>query len=1377
MKRLLAVLLSFVLLFGAVLPTMATGVLAAPSEEEGPAAPLSAETISTAEGLTLKLTTNVPVKNGSVTVSYPEGLTLVSASSSIAADGVNTVNTAVPGKATVAWATVGAAKAGDLALELKFSGELGTYTFTVSPKELFNGEEKIEAEDFDVVGSITHFCPSAKFTDVNTGRWYHEGVDFVVANGLMNGVSETKFAPNATITRGMIVTVLYRAAGEPAVSGEVSFTDVPAGRYYSNAVLWAAANGITSGYSDGSFRPNRTATRQEVVTFLYRYAKLAGIKTTGAGDLSVYPDNDKVLSYAKTAMQWAVSNGLIQGVAQGGKLYLLPKDTCTRAQYAAMLQRLFRLSPANYTVTFEAENAAVMVNGEEVTSVTSPTGEQVTFQVIPADGYEVAAVVAGEQTLESDGNGFYAVSAMNDLTVKIATVQAPPTPVNYTITLEGEHLDFYQNGVATNTIEAPAGTKYVTFNAVGQEGYHATGASADHADVTNLDNLYIISNIQGDTTVSVGAELNVYTISYSYRVMASYRDLGTQQVTHGQCAVEPDISNMGRTGYHLSGKWFTDPEMTQQFDFSTPVTHDMVLYTDWELNVYTVTFHTNGGSEIAPVQVQYNKQLIRPANPTREGYTFAGWYTDPELTTTYNFSLSMKNDLDLYAAWFAGNLQDVYLDGRTGSDTNTGTNPADAVKTFARAKELLEFSETKVIRVTGTVTVTDTETWDLSDVPGAYMVTDAANTSYGAIVRGGASLTLTNLDLKGNDKGYMFFQIAVGGTLTLGRGAIVEDNTASGSTSGFYVMGTMNIEDGAIIRNIVNTYKSGSNYGMAQVNSGATVNMNGGLIENIRNNSTAASQNACVFSVAGSSSKTTTYVNLNGGTIRNSGDGKTLGGVVYSSTTANIEITLDGTTIENCDASLGIINTAGKLVLKSGKLDAGSAPYAIHYSNGTNAVVMAVEKKDALTLNGSIFEKNTTSQQRSILVDQPLTNVSGSWSVTLNGAGVGTQIAVGGVDYLLTEADLAAVKVTNDLKGMLKTTLSANAIVLDKTFEPDAAIYLDGVNGSDSNDGLTPDTAVLTFAKAKSLLASKAVSGGNNWIYITNTVFITKDESWSLKGIDGAKIMRGDTFKRYMIVLGNANASADESGNLTLSDITIDGNGGWNNVTNNPMIRVNNSTLTINDGTVLCNNGNGMTGNSTGGALYVCALRDYTPTVIMNGGVIEGNYTTTSAGGVYLTGAAATFIMNGGEIRNNVSRKGAGITDNTGCNVRLNGGKIYGNTLTSNMIYAASSQICIGSATRGANCGDFILKPAVELPANEICLGGKGQYLSIDESFANWNGVITLQHSSPVADAIAVKGVNGYTLTEADLAKFTSANDGFHLELDAANNQIILKAN
>lgn len=1376
MKRLLAVLLSFVLLFGAVLPTMATGVLAAPSDEE-PAAPLSAETVSTAEGLTLTLTTNVPVKNGSVTVDYPEGLTLESASSSIASDGVNTVNTAVPGKVTVAWATVGAAKAGDLALELKFSGNLGAYTFTVTPKELFNGEEKIDAEAFDVTGSITHFCPSAKFIDVNTDSWYHEGVDFVVANGLMNGVSDNEFDPAGNITRGMIVTVLYRAAGAPAVSGKTSFVDVPEGAYYSAAAQWASETGIAKGYEDGTFLPNQPATRQEVVTFLYRYAKLAELKTTGKADLSVYPDGSSVQDYAKAAMEWAVSNGLVQGSADEGKLYLLPISTCSRAQYATMLMRLFRLSPAKYTVTFEAENAKVLVNDEEVTSVTSPTGEQVTFRVVADEGYEIAAVVAGDETLESDGNGYYAVSAMSDVTVKIGTVQTPPTPVNYTVTLEGEHLDFYYNGEATNTIQAPAGTKYVVFNAVGQEGYHSTDASADHADVTELGNLYIVSNIQGNTTVSVGAELNVYTISYSYRVMASYRDLGTQQVTHGQCAVEPDISDMGRTGYHLSGKWFTDPEMTQQYDFSAPVTHDMVLYTDWELNVYTVTFHTNGGSEIAPVQVQYNKQLLRPTNPTREGYTFAGWFTDPELTTTYNFSQSVKADLDLYAAWFAGDLQDVYLDGRTGNDNNTGTNPADAVKTFARAKELLGFSKTKVIRITGTVTIADTETWDLSDVPGAYVVTDAANTSYAGIIRAGASLTLTNLDLKGNEKGYMFFQIAVGGTLTLGKGAIVEDNTASGSTSGFYVMGTMNIEEGATIRNITGTYKSGSNYGMAQVNSGATVNMNGGLIENIRNNSVAASQNACVFSVAGSTSKTTTYVNLNGGTIRNCGDGKTLGGVIYSSTTANIQITLDGATIENCEGSLGVINTAGKLILKSGKLDAGKAPNAIYYSNGSNAVVMAVEKKDALTLNGAIFEKNSTSQQRALLVEQPLTNVAGDWSVTLNGAGVGTQIAVGGLEYLLTEEDLAAVKVNNDLKGMLKTALSANAIVLDKTFEPDTAIYLDGVNGSDSNDGLTPETAVLTFAKAKSLLASKAVAGGNNWIYITNTVYITKDEDWSLKGIEGAKVMRGDTFKSYMIVLGNANASADESGNLTLSDIVIDGNGGWNNVTNNSMIRVNNSTLTINDGTVLCNNGNGMTSNSTGGAMYICALRDYTPTVIMNGGVIEGNYTTTSAGGVYLTGAAATFIMNGGEIRNNVSRKGAGITDNTGCNVRLNGGKIYGNTLTSNMIYAASSQICIGSASRGANCGDFILKPAMELPANAICLGGKGQYLSIDESFANWNGVITLQHSSAVADAVAVKGVNGYTLTEADLAKFVSFHDGFHLELDAANNQIILKAN
>lgn len=171
------------------------------------------------------------------------------------------------------------------------------------------------------------------FTDVNN-HWAYSAIKRVYNRGLMLGVSDTRFAPNQALSRAMLVTVLYRLADEPDVTADNPFTDVPAGQWYTNAVIWAAANGIVSGFGDGTFRPNAPATRAQAAVMLCGYAKLAGRDTTQHADLSAYADAAEIPSWALAEMQWANAAQLIRGRSD---TILAPNAGTTRAEMAKIL--------------------------------------------------------------------------------------------------------------------------------------------------------------------------------------------------------------------------------------------------------------------------------------------------------------------------------------------------------------------------------------------------------------------------------------------------------------------------------------------------------------------------------------------------------------------------------------------------------------------------------------------------------------------------------------------------------------------------------------------------------------------------------------------------------------------------------------------------------------------------------------------------------------------------------------------------------------------------------------------------------------------------------------------------------------------------------
>ncbi len=184
-------------------------------------------------------------------------------------------------------------------------------------------------------GSTTNAASGNRFSDVSTGSWYYDAVQYVYNAGLMSGTGNYVFSPDGATTRGMVVTILYRLEGSP-VCGSASFSDVSSGKYYAQAVAWAAENGIVSGYSASRFGPENAITREQLAAILYRYAAYKGYDVSALASLTGYADNNLVAGYAKTPFAWAVQAGIISGT---GANRLSPSAGATRAQVAAMLMR------------------------------------------------------------------------------------------------------------------------------------------------------------------------------------------------------------------------------------------------------------------------------------------------------------------------------------------------------------------------------------------------------------------------------------------------------------------------------------------------------------------------------------------------------------------------------------------------------------------------------------------------------------------------------------------------------------------------------------------------------------------------------------------------------------------------------------------------------------------------------------------------------------------------------------------------------------------------------------------------------------------------------------------------------------------------------
>lgn len=238
------------------------------------------------------------------------------------------------------------------------------------------------------------------FTDVSASHWAHDDITYVYENDLMNGTDGSLFSPESTTTRAQVVTVLYRLAGQPAADWENPFWDVPASAWFHDAVTWAWENDITGGVSSTHFGAGNAVTREQLATFLYRYAQDQGYDTSARADLSGYSDAGLVSSYATEALSWANATGLITGTTG---TTLSPKGSATRAQVATILSRFCQdVIPGGYV------SPAHMIRNLEGSTLSKKDTLVAMAQVLLDDGYAPAFVagILGNILVEGDCGRF-----------------------------------------------------------------------------------------------------------------------------------------------------------------------------------------------------------------------------------------------------------------------------------------------------------------------------------------------------------------------------------------------------------------------------------------------------------------------------------------------------------------------------------------------------------------------------------------------------------------------------------------------------------------------------------------------------------------------------------------------------------------------------------------------------------------------------------------------------------------------------------------------------------------------------------------------------------------------------------------------------------
>lgn len=417
------------------------------------------------------------------------------------------------------------------------------------------------------------------FTDVKSADWFYDAVQYSWEKGMMTGTGDTTFSPNATTTRGMIVTILHRMEGISAASG-VSFTDVADNAYYANGVAWASANDIVGGYGNGKFGPEDPITREQMATILYRYSEYKGYDVTGTADLSTFTDADTVSDYATAAMAWANAEGLITGMTA---TTLVPQGNATRAQVATILMRFCETvveEPASaiYTVTFvyNYDNLGTYTtqkvsSGEKAKIPDTPTRSGYTFngwytQATGGSKFDFDTEITKDITLYAQWSKTSSGSSGSDSDGNVNIPVLPtPFPDSYTVT-------FNSNGgsnVVAQTVKD--GEVAIEPAAPTRDGFIFDGWYED-AECTELYDFefFVLEDIE---LYAGWREPGPYSISFD---SAGGSAVPTQTVEENQVAVKPEDPD--RAGYIFLG-WLTEDDA--YFEFDEVINRNLALTADW----------------------------------------------------------------------------------------------------------------------------------------------------------------------------------------------------------------------------------------------------------------------------------------------------------------------------------------------------------------------------------------------------------------------------------------------------------------------------------------------------------------------------------------------------------------------------------------------------------------------------------------------------------------------------------------------------------------------------------------------------------------------------------------------------------------------------
>ena len=614
---------------------------------------------------------------------------------------------------------------------------------------------------------------AASFTDVSGKAWYKSAVDFVSEKGFMAGVSETRFAPEENVTRAMFVTVLARFAGVEVKNDTTVFTDVRRDKWYTGAVTWAAQNGLVSGVGDGRFAPNAEITRQDLCAILRKFLSAEDVSLT-LGEGAAFTDAQRVSSYAREAVRYCAQTGLITGFKDGS---FRPKETATRAQVAAILMKLYKLSggiaprPAQ---TFQSEGDASMSVTVNAPAGALPENASMTVSRITdeAELAELAAKVSGDVVAAADvsfSRDGAELEPRTEVEVQIAldgleklknpavahirddgTVEyLSAEVVSLSRAAEGRVLRFYAQSFSVYVVVEGDETtpSYVTFEFYGRKqvnGNAVAGPSANEADWEKINTQRVRIDGAGtgfarqlydpgvptiaptqlfdgwsvdkrdfaltDEAKTVGdlnAELNrgdynagqtvkVYAMVYevvrvrffnqsnmlvwseSVRRVQSGDKQKADVTMYG--AMQPLVSSMEFLGWtqrenmESAGEMPTyNPDPPTLYDANTTYTFDVTGTEALEFYPYVKNGHwlyfdvnvennnkrnnfddPTPATLVSPIFVAEGRTPTQPEDPVRAGYVFAGWYRDPDCNVPADFNEPLLAKTTFYAKWDFG---------------------------------------------------------------------------------------------------------------------------------------------------------------------------------------------------------------------------------------------------------------------------------------------------------------------------------------------------------------------------------------------------------------------------------------------------------------------------------------------------------------------------------------------------------------------------------------------------------------------------------------------------------------------------------------------------------------------------------------------------